>query len=139
MTRNNALNCDVVGRELTVPTGQFDQAELADHLDRCDSCAEAAEQARRFDALWDATRPTPSLGTFTSVWSAVSAQAQAAPRRVGETVPRSRSAARPRWMRPRFVMLALAQAAAILVTALVLHHERASARTLANLNETAPE
>ncbi|MGP0062460.1 MAG: hypothetical protein ACLQGP_02500 [Isosphaeraceae bacterium] len=64
------MRCDEVIRELAVPTGDRDQAALAEHLAGCPSCVAWNRRAAMLDQLWDATRPAePSPEAWDSVWA----------------------------------------------------------------------
>lgn len=138
MDRTNLPKCADVARELGLPTGQVAPDALADHLDHCPTCADLAEQSRRLDAWWEATRPAPPSDAFAALWPAVLAQAKSAPRLVAATTPATAPDRRPLWTRAKFVTMALAQAAAVLVGVLWMTQDRASARTLVALNDAAP-
>jgi hypothetical protein len=66
------MRCDLVIRELAVPTDDRDSAALAEHLAICPSCAGWANRAGRLDRLWEATRPTdPPAEMWDTVWARV--------------------------------------------------------------------
>jgi hypothetical protein len=68
------MQCNEVIQELAVPTDDCDPRLLAEHLAACSSCSGWAERAKRFDRLWDATRPVEPTGEiWDSVWTRVSA------------------------------------------------------------------
>lgn len=107
------MRCDEITRELAAPAGRVEPSALAAHLAACPACAEFSRGRDRLDRLWDATRPPlPTPGSFDAVWTEVARAADAAP-----ALP----SRRPHAFRPRTIAAAvLAQAAALLVAALVL-------------------
>ena len=107
------MRCADVMHELTTLRGEPIPQGSAEHLARCPRCAAWAEQKFRLDRLWEATRPDePSSAVWESIWAKVSTAADAPPARL--TIP-----ARP-WRRAAIAGLVIAQAAAILLGALLL-------------------
>jgi hypothetical protein len=110
------MRCEDVARELGVPNGALDPVELREHLSVCSPCAEWNDSVRQFDQLWDATRslePGPSV--WQRVWRNVSDRAEPATTRY--LIPQSRR-------RPLLVMMALAQAAVLLIAAVTIFQGR---------------
>ncbi len=115
------MRCAEITRELVTPTGAVDPAGLARHLASCASCARHAEQAHHFDRIWEATQPSPpSADAFDEIWADVQEAADAA--RQPATIP-FRPAAPARWA-PWLAVAAVAQAAAVLIAAMVLLQDR---------------
>jgi hypothetical protein len=107
------IRCADASRELSAPTGRFEPAALDAHRKDCPRCASEADQARRFDALWSATRPVPPASGFPTIWSEVIRAAEASPVVPQPVLPLT---ARPRsWPRWALAAAVLAQAAVILL------------------------
>jgi hypothetical protein len=106
------MRCAEVTRELGVPTAGGDPAALARHLASCDRCATRAEAVRRFDTLWNATRPVePSAAAWERLWANVTLT----PREAPDTVPFPAPGSRRRWLAPVVSLALVAQAAALLI------------------------
>jgi hypothetical protein len=126
------MRCVEVIRELAVPGGHLDPADLARHLASCPSCAAKAEGFERLNRAWEATRPAePPASAFDALWARVSRAADApAARPAIVAMPR-----RPAW---RLALLGLAAAAALLLAMPTLpwfgrYDRHATAATLSEL------
>jgi hypothetical protein len=122
----SAMNCDEVIRELAVPTDDRDSVALAEHVSRCRTCAHWAQRAEEFDRVWNVTRPQePSPETWEALWLRVTAAlGTSAGRDVsrplavdqGNRPMRLRpSPRRRRWQTVAIGLIALSQAAAVLL------------------------
>jgi len=109
------MRCLDVTRELAVPTGLVDSAELNRHVASCPHCSVWARRARQFDRLWENTRVEAPDAAFDGLWSNVR-RALDNPPEAAETRP-SIASSRMRW---RMAVAVLAPAAALLVAALLL-------------------
>ncbi len=111
------MRCEDLTRELASPTGALSPTEMAGHLAVCPACAEWSRRASRFDQIWEATRPAePSMDALDALWAQASLELE------GAKAPATLKFAQPD-LRRRWTMVArIAQAAAILVAALVLFH-----------------
>jgi hypothetical protein len=129
------MRCEDVIRELAAPTGEPDQAAMAQHLASCSACSGWARRAAQLDALWDATRPPePASEAWDSVWASIAreldapatvagvAAATARPSRNGHSskvvvhpAPAHPAAHRRPWRLTAIAVLGLGQAAAILI------------------------
>jgi hypothetical protein len=113
------MRCDDVTRELAIPTGALDPADLAAHLASCASCAEWSSRSSRLDRIWEATRPAePSADALDSLWAHASAALDA------PATLRLEAPIRPR--RWATVAFALASAAAVLLAASALLRDPAA-------------
>jgi hypothetical protein len=122
------MRCEDVTRELAVPAGGLDPAELTEHLAVCSNCAEWGERSRQFDRLWDATRPSdPPLATWQTVWANVTRATE--PATVSFSIP-------PRWRQRLMVVMSLAQAAALLIAGLAIFQTVGVARDVAQEGKT---
>lgn len=124
------MTCSEITRELALPTGAVDAAEVERHLAACSACASRAEVERGFDRLWNASRPTePSPGAFERLWAGIDTAVPSPARNgvlaaevitmnhVRKSVPERKRFAR----RAAIVAaVALAQAASILLTAVIV-------------------
>ena len=112
------MRCEDLTRELARPTGALASAEVLGHLAACPACAERSRRDGQLDRIWEATRPLgPSMDAMDDLW------ARAARELDGLKSPATLKLAAPgRARRPRRAMVALfvAQAAAILVAALIV-------------------
>jgi anti-sigma factor RsiW len=114
------MRCEDLTRELASPTGALSPAEVAGHLAACPACAEWSRRARRFDQIWEATRPPgPLMDAMDALWARASRELDAleAPVTLKLATP-----GRARRRRLAVAAFAFAQAAAILLAALVLFH-----------------
>jgi hypothetical protein len=119
MTVHNPLTCEIVERELDVPTGSVEPASIAAHLAACDPCAARAEAAARLDAAWHATRPNvPNADTWAALWSHVESEAPAHALSLRSQAAASSSRHR-RWAAV-WAVAAVAQVAALAVAYLIL-------------------
>jgi len=112
------MRCDDLTRELASPAGARPSSQMLEHLAACPSCARFSQSAAHLDRIWDATRPAePSMDALEALWARASAELDRipAPATLKMTRP-TRSRAR-RW---GMVGLITAQAAAVLVGALIL-------------------
>ncbi|MFI5455409.1 MAG: hypothetical protein ACHRXM_08145 [Isosphaerales bacterium] len=130
------MRCDEVIRELAVPTDERDSTALAEHLPRCPACAAWAERAAGLDRLWNDTRPPePSSEVWDALWAhlgqsidvstpnVVAASTPFVPSQNGSsskgeaqpTQPSPRSHSHPRRWVAIAGLIALAQAAAVLL------------------------
>jgi len=63
------MQCDEVIRELATPTDNHDSTALAGHIAGCPACAGWANRAVQLDRLWEATRPPePTPDVWDAVW-----------------------------------------------------------------------
>jgi len=109
------MRCDEVKQELSRSLGASTRQGLADHLSACPACESWAAQIARQNEIWDATRPEePSAQAFDALWERVTVLA-AEPR---PATLRFGSAAT--WKRAGLAVAVMAQAAAILIAALVV-------------------
>ena len=112
------MRCEDVTQELGVPTGTLDPVDVSEHLAVCSSCAEWSERSRQFDQLWDATRPLePGPAVWEMVWQNVSRRAEPAPATTRFLIPQLRR-------RPLLVLMALAQAAVLLIAGVAVCQTR---------------
>lgn len=106
------MRCLDVTRELAAPTGQIDAADLDRHLAACPRCAAWARQAERLDRVWETTRPAePSPAAFQAAWSRV---------REALDAPAAPVVVRPVWTRWAVAITVAAQAAVLVIAAVVL-------------------
>jgi len=111
------MRCEEVVRELSVPTGALDAVELGEHLTVCSICAEWNERSKQFDQLWDATRPLdPSPADWKTVWANVT--------RMSEPATVKFSTPQRVWRRRAMVVMALAQAAVLLIAGWISFQSR---------------
>jgi hypothetical protein len=110
--------CADVTRELAVPTGRFEPSLLSDHVASCPSCAAWSARSERLDQILDETRPDEPAGGFDALWARVRKALDAPAPAFEHTLAISGA----RLRRRRWVLAAagLAQAAVLLVAALVL-------------------
>jgi hypothetical protein len=115
------MRCADAIRELATLRGEAIPGALAEHLASCPRCAASAEPRARLDRLWQSTRPEePSPAVWEAVWARVSeaADASAPPAR-----PWRLSSPALRWHRAAIAGMVIAQAAAILVGAVLLFRQ----------------
>src|SRR6516162_799141 len=110
------MRCTDLIQELATLRGEVIPGAAAEHLASCPSCAAWVEQKHRLDRLWEATRPDePPAAAWEAVWSRVTEAADAPPapplRLVAPTHP---------WRRAAIAAMVIAQAAAILLGAMLL-------------------
>jgi hypothetical protein len=121
------MRCDELIQELARLRGEAIPDGAAEHLARCPSCASWAEQKFRLDRLWEATRPDePPAAVWEAVWSRVTEAADAPPAPPLRPV----SPAHP-WRRAAIAAMVIAQAAAILLGAMLLLRQGGSQVQLA--------
>ena len=68
------MRCPDVSRAIATPdeAGAISEAEIEAHLAWCSQCAKLAEGIRRFDRLWELTRPElPSPASWEAAWSRI--------------------------------------------------------------------
>jgi hypothetical protein len=124
MAANPSLTCEVVERELAVPSGAVASESLAEHVAACARCAQQAEAGRRLDAAWLATRPeVPDHNAWAALWSQMddAMPARAAARRWDAATPRpsARDGGRRPWAAV-WAVAAVAQVAAAGIAYLAL-------------------
>ncbi len=69
------MRCDDVIRELTDPVGSRDDDALTGHLAHCGRCSAEAARIRRFERLWESTRPAvPSDETWERAWARIQSE-----------------------------------------------------------------
>lgn len=112
------MRCEDLTRELATPTGALSSAEMSEHLAACPACSEWSRSADRLDRIWAATRPVePSMEALDALWARASVELDG----IEAKAPSTLKFVRPARSRRRWAVVALvAQAAAILVAALVL-------------------
>jgi hypothetical protein len=104
------MRCVDVARELAVPTGAIQPAEIGAHLAACPTCASHAEQVHRLDRIWSATRPAdPPAEVWDQLWARVMRAADGADHPA--TIPLNAAGRGRRW----WAVAAVAQAAAVLI------------------------
>ena len=127
------MRCGDLARELASPTGAFSRAEVDAHVAACPACAGRSRLASKFDRIWLETRPTDRpADALDALWARASAAIDA--REVPSTIPFDRKVRR-RWA---VSVLVVAQAAALLVAALVLFRHQA-ARPIELADATNPK
>jgi len=105
------MRCDEVMRERSAPGVHLDRSALAEHLASCPRCASWSAQADQLDSIWDDTRPAELSGpAFDAIWA--KATVAASEPEILPFVPT------PAWKRWGVGLLALAQAAGILIACL---------------------
>lgn len=108
------MRCDEVTNELSAPTRRLDPSAVSAHLEECPQCVNWANQVKRFDDLWDATRPSePPASAFDTLWADVSGRIESV-----DTIPMP--AKTWDW---RKLALGLVSAAACLVLAFGVDHQ----------------
>lgn len=74
------MRCRDVSRAIAAPNGTITEAEIQAHLAACPGCANRLEQARRFETIWDATRPdTPSAASWDRAWARIEQELASTP------------------------------------------------------------
>jgi len=69
------MRCDDVIRELSRPGAPGDNEALSGHLAHCGRCAAEAARVRRFERLWEATRPAdPPEVAWDRAWTAIQSE-----------------------------------------------------------------
>jgi len=123
------MRCDDLTRELASPTGALSSSQMLDHLAACPSCAEFSRRAEQLDRIWEATRPVePSMDALDALWARATVELDRIPAPATLAfVPKARPR---RWGMVAFVA---AQAAAILIGALVLLDRNAQKPTSKDL------
>ncbi len=130
------MRCADVTRELIAPSAGVDASAVARHVASCPECAAREEEARRFDRLWDATRPEePPVTVWDQLWARVGAGIEAAP-----AVLHLPAAPAPRrWLVPALTTALIAQsAAALIVIGVLLNHHPAAPSVVVQPISTAP-
>ena len=118
------MRCVDVIRELSAPTGSFEDPAVADHLAHCTRCAAWAERDARLGRLLELTRAEePSAETWEKAWSRIADALDGAPAEV-LTIKQPVRSRRALW-----AFAGIAQIAALVLAVLYFHGHRAAPGT----------